>query len=78
VALLRRFGDSSLDCALLCWTSDVDNFIKLSSEVTIAVYEAVRQAGIEIPFPQRDLHLRSISDAAAGALDSAVPRTVSK
>jgi small-conductance mechanosensitive channel len=78
VALLRGFGDSSLECALLCWTSDVDNYIRLTSEVTVAVYEAIRQAGIEIPFPQRDLHLRSVSDSAATALNSVVSRTVSE
>ena len=37
------------------------------------MYSALKQAGIEIPFPQRDLHLRSISDAA-GATLAARPR----
>jgi small-conductance mechanosensitive channel len=36
--------------------------------LAMRVYSALRQAGIEIPFAQRDLHLRSMSDEVAAAL----------
>jgi small-conductance mechanosensitive channel len=37
------------------------------------MYTALKQAGIEIPFPQRDLHLRSISDEAGAMLATRPP-----
>src|SRR5207253_6794628 len=42
-----------------------DTWFQLQSDVTVAVAKALREAGIEIPFPQRDLHIRSIGASAA-------------
>ena len=55
------FGDSSLDFRVLFWTH-FDNGLGTKSAVGIAIDEAFKKEGIKIPFPQRDLHLRSISD----------------
>jgi small-conductance mechanosensitive channel len=66
VALLTAFGDSSLDFTLRCWTDRFDSFVISRSEIAIGVYAALQQAGIEIPFPQRDLHVRSVAVPAAG------------
>ena len=55
------FGDSSLDFRVLFWTH-FDNGLGTRSAVGIAIDEAFKKNGIEIPFPQRDLHLRSVSD----------------
>jgi small-conductance mechanosensitive channel len=55
------FGESSLDFRVLFWTH-FDNGLGTKSAVGIAIDEAFKKAGIEIPFPQRDLHLRSVSD----------------
>jgi small-conductance mechanosensitive channel len=63
-ALFNGFGDSSLDFELRFWTSNFDNWRKVASQVTVAVHDALKEAGIEIPFPQRDLHLRSIDPVA--------------
>jgi potassium efflux system protein len=63
-ALFTGFGDSSLDFALWAWTDRQEVFAAVRSRVAIAVHDALRDAGIEIPFPQRDLHVKS---AAAGA-----------
>jgi small-conductance mechanosensitive channel len=52
------FGDSSLDFRLLAWT-DIDHRLKVESELHVSVNKAIAEAGIEIPFPQRDLHIRS-------------------
>jgi small-conductance mechanosensitive channel len=70
-ALFLRFGESSLEFVLRFWTADFDRWQILASEVMIEVYASLRRAGIEIPFPQRDLHVRSVDAAAAGALASA-------
>jgi small-conductance mechanosensitive channel len=65
------FGDSALDFSLRFWTADFDNWMTVQSDVLAAVEAALRAAGLEIPFPQRDLHLRSIDPAARQALRDA-------
>jgi len=58
-ALFSQFGDSSLEFQLRAWTGP-DRFLRVGSELRIAVNDALQEAGIEIPFPQHDLHLRSV------------------
>lgn len=53
------FGDSSLVFALLAWIPNPAEDRRISSELRFAIDQAFRAAGISIPFPQRDLHLRS-------------------
>jgi len=54
------FGDSSLNFELGVWTIDMaHNPLRFKSELYYAIEDALRQHKIEIPFPQRDLHLRS-------------------
>jgi small-conductance mechanosensitive channel len=69
-ALFVEFGDSSLNFNLRAWTGLYDQWFQVSSDLNVAVNRALAEAGIEIPFPQRDLHLRSISDAAGAKLQS--------
>ncbi|HMU62361.1 MAG TPA: mechanosensitive ion channel [Gemmatimonadales bacterium] len=71
IALFTGFGDSALNFELRFWTVDSDRFAVLRSEVTTAVNNALVAAGIEIPFPQRDLHLRSVDGPAAAQLRGA-------
>jgi potassium efflux system protein len=52
------FGDSSLDFRLLAWV-DVDSRLSTESQVNVAINAKLAEADIEIPFPQRDLHIRS-------------------
>jgi potassium efflux system protein len=59
--IFNGFGDSSLDFALRAWAADNDNVVSLRSKIALAMNRALTDNGIEIPFPQRDLHLRSIS-----------------
>jgi small-conductance mechanosensitive channel len=40
--------------------------LTIQSEATFAVHDALKAAGIEIPFPQRDLHLKSVDDSVPG------------
>ncbi len=55
----EQFGDSSLDFALLVWLADPLVEPHVTSKLRFAIDRAFRAAGIEIPFPQRDVHLRS-------------------
>ena len=64
-ALFDGFGDSSLDFRIRIWTT-MDNGVTTKSEVAINIYDALADAGIEIPFPQSDLHLRSVDPGIQG------------
>jgi len=57
--LFLGFGDSSLNFELRSWITRNDRFLAIKSEVTAKVERALRDAGITIPFPQRDLHIKS-------------------
>lgn len=58
--VFRGFGDSSLDFELRVWTRDYAKTPDiLQSELLYEVFDALKEEGIEIPFPQRDLHIRS-------------------
>jgi small-conductance mechanosensitive channel len=60
VALFTGFGDSSLDFILRVWSATFDESIRLRSDIAVEVNDALKAAEIEIPFPQRDLHVRSV------------------
>ncbi len=58
--LFEEFGDSSLNFTLLVWTQKYTAQPRvLRSELNYAIARTFRENGIEIPFPQRDLHVRS-------------------
>ncbi|MEO0785611.1 MAG: mechanosensitive ion channel family protein, partial [Pseudomonadota bacterium] len=57
--LFVGFGDSSLDFEVRAFVSDVSSSLKARTELRVAIFKAFKAAGVEIPFPQRDLHLRS-------------------
>jgi potassium efflux system protein len=68
-ALFLAFGASSLDIELRVWTPDFSDRRQLQSELNMEIKSEFSLAGIEIPFPQTDLHLRSVDDQAAAALN---------
>jgi potassium efflux system protein len=55
----RGFGDSALHVELLVWTREPRIQARLISDLNYRVEATLRRYGIQIPFPQRDLHLRS-------------------
>ena len=58
---VTRFGDSSVDLELRVWVDDPQNGRgNVISEVLLGVWDRFHEHGIEIPYPQRDLHLRSM------------------
>jgi small-conductance mechanosensitive channel len=62
--LFNGFGDSALNFELRVWSiTKVHMPGVLRSDLYFAMFKALQASGIEIPFPQRDLHLRSVSAA---------------
>lgn len=70
MALFMGFGDSSLDFELRVWVRHVIDRPVIQSALLTEIDRRFREADIEIPFPQRDLHLRSV----AAEIESAVGR----
>ena len=64
--LFREFGDSSLNFDIRFWTADASGWLALQSSVNVEINNAFKRAGIEIPFPQRDLHLKSVDKGVIG------------
>lgn len=57
--IFKDFGDSSLEFELRLFIPDLDSYLTIWHEVNVAIDKGFRKAGIEIAFPQRDLHIRS-------------------
>jgi small-conductance mechanosensitive channel len=69
--LLSGFGESSLDFELRCWTRTLlHREGAFRAEVNRLVLEELTKRQIEIPFPQRDLHIRTASDSKDARPDS--------
>jgi len=73
-AIFREFGDSSLVFQLRMFTATRDNYLKLINDVMTRIDDRFREAGIEIAFPQMDLHLRSARAALRVETAPADPR----
>ena len=57
---LDKFGENAIDFELVVWSSDMSSSPRrYRSDLNFAIVEKLREAGIEIAFPQRDLHIRS-------------------
>jgi small-conductance mechanosensitive channel len=66
--LFRDFGESSLDFELRVWASNVDDMLRVESDLRHEIDRRFREAGIEIAFPQRDLHIRSVDESPGSIL----------
>jgi len=53
------FGESSLNFDLLVWTDEVARIGPLASDLRYKIWDSLKENNIEIPFPQRDIHVRS-------------------
>ena len=56
----RLFGDSSLNFELMGWIARPADRGRVKHELNCSIYKALNKNKIEIPFPQRDLHVRSM------------------
>ena len=57
--LFASFGDSSWNMSLRVWIKDPQQHRIIRSEINKAIVKKFREMSIEIPFPQRDLHIKS-------------------
>jgi small-conductance mechanosensitive channel len=65
VCLLKGFGESAVDLELRFWIRDPMNGVSnVKSEVLLRIWDLFQENGIEIPFPQRDLHIKSPVEVA--------------
>lgn len=62
--LFMGLGESSLDFELRCFLKDVSNVLTARSDLLFEIYNELGKAGIEIPFPQRDITVRNVEDLA--------------
>lgn len=61
VCQLKNFGDNSIDMELRIWIQDPQNGVSnVSSAVRLGIWESFKANGIEIPFPQRDIYVKSV------------------
>lgn len=60
MAIFVGLGASSLDFELRCYLNDAADMLGLRSHVLVRIYKSLGDAGIEIPFPQQDVHLRDL------------------
>jgi potassium-dependent mechanosensitive channel len=56
------FGESSLDFELRAWMTDVNKRLRIKSDLGQYIDSRFREKGVQIPFPQLDLHLRSVDE----------------
>jgi MscS family membrane protein len=54
-----EFGDSALNLLMICWVADYRNRLRITDELNMAIKDRFEAEGIEIPFPQRTVHVRS-------------------
>jgi len=60
------FGESSLDFTIYVFVQEMADRLPLTHELHMAIEQALRSNGIEIPFPQRDVHIRSVPASHSG------------
>ena len=71
VARVKDFGDNGIDLELRFWIRDPEDGVNnVRSDLFLSIWDYFKEAGVTIPFPQRDLHLRS--GWASGAPDQKV------
>jgi len=66
--LLNDFGNSSVDFRILFWTNDINRWVETRSDIMRAIYSKFDEKGISIPFPQQDLHIKSIDPDVAKSI----------
>ena len=59
-ARFRRFGESSLEFELMGWIARPADRGRVQHELNCAVYKSFMAENIEIPYPQRDVHVRTM------------------
>jgi potassium efflux system protein len=71
--LFTGMGASALEFSVRAWTHEYDDWVLIRSDLVSRIHAALVGAGIEIPFPQQDLHLRSVPDGWPGPGEREAP-----
>jgi potassium-dependent mechanosensitive channel len=61
-ALFSGFGESALNFSVRAWTTSYNDSVFIRSDMAVRIYKALNAAGFEIPFPQRELHVRGLPE----------------
>lgn len=72
------FGDSSLDFEVRAFIQDVSNRLRVTHELHMDIDQALRDNKIEVPFPQRDIHIRSVVQGNESIIGKKDPEYVPK
>ena len=67
--VFRQFGDSSLEFEIRCYLNDIRSIIQIRSELHFEIDKQFRLAKIEIPFPQRDIHIKTSDKQTTSGLN---------
>ena len=73
IATFEGFGDNSLKLVLRAFLPSMDNRLQVIHELHTAIDQSFRKANLEIAFPQRDLHIRSMTDATTLGIQAVGP-----
>ena len=76
--VFKDFGASSLDFELRMFINDVLYVAFVGSDLRFQIHKALKDAGIEIPFPQRDVHVRGLKEAIADTVAQSVAERLPK
>lgn len=71
VVIFKGFGSSALEFDLRLYIPDLDSYLTVWHATNLAIDKAFRKAGIEIAFPQQDIHIRSITPMLQAELKNA-------
>ena len=71
--VFKGFGPSSLDFSIRAWTDNFGDWVTIRTEMTARVYEALTRDGIEIPYPQQAIHIRSVAPGVGQQLAGGMP-----
>ncbi len=77
VVSFEGFGDSCLNLVLRCYLPNLDHRLKVISDLHSMIHQQFSDHGIEIPFPQRELHVRSVGDNVRFVTDLDVSQSTS-
>lgn len=61
----KDFGDSALVFELRCWTENFNSWLQIQSSLRVEIEKVLRENGIEIPFPQTDIHIKTVDSLPA-------------
>lgn len=75
VALFKGFGESALDFELRVYIPNRDVWPEMIHELHTRIDDEFRKAGIDIAFPQRDIHIRSLPREWGGPANTTLPET---